>query len=112
MTFKEMLNDDLDIFFNEDEFAESAEYRYEDAGTPATVTVIQDAQKNLETGNMGQKAVAVFALRRDQLTRRPLFKDTITVLEEKWMVEQVLGEDSVSYLVQARRDTRAILSKK
>lgn len=108
-----MLSDDLDIFFNEDEFAESAEYRYEDAGTPATVTVIPaEYQKNLEIGSMGQKAVATFALRRDQLTRRPLFKDTITVLEEKWMVEHVISEDSISYLVQARRDTRAILSKK
>ena len=112
MTFKGMLDSDMDIFFNTDEFAETAEYRYQDAEPPTSISVLTDFQADLETTSIGQRATGFIFCRKDQLADEPKFKDTVTVFSKKWIVDKVVQSgDGRAYQLLVYRDARAILSK-
>lgn len=112
MNFKDMLDEDMDLFFNTDDFAEVAEYRYQDTGDPISIHVLPDFQANLETTPIGQRATGNIFCRKDQLTEEPKFKDTITLFGKKWTVENVIQSgDGRAYQLFVYRDARAILSK-
>lgn len=111
MTFKDMLDSDLDIFFNEDEFAESASYKPK-VGDAISITVLADVldEARLVASGIGQGQydTANFEIRADQVT--PKMMDVITFRGKDWTIRKVQNvRDGRTYQVFATTSERAKL---
>lgn len=100
------MEDDLDVFFNTDEFADSATYvKQDDKENPITVKVIFDFQQNLAMDGRGSKEVALFHVKKSDVDA-PRPNDTLSHSGITWTVEQVQGGDGFVWIIQARSGVR------
>ena len=107
MTLKTQMDNDLNIFFDKDEFADSATYLPKTGG-PVVIDVIIDLLDDLDhAGIEGQKSAVIFWLKRTQIAD-PKFKDEIIHNAVSWVVERVaLGGDGRIWQIECRKDSRA-----
>lgn len=106
-----MLNDDLDIFFNEDEFAETASYKPK-VGDAFPITVLvetADEEKIVDSGfGQGQYDTIILELRANQVN--PKLMETVILREKDWTIRKVLNtRDGLTYQVFATASERAKL---
>ncbi len=102
MTFDEALVLDLDVFFNIDEFAETAQYVQ--GQVQQEVRLVAEIGENLATGENVLQHEAVFYVRADEVT--PSYNDKITTLNEVWRVVQVFATFKNVYVLLVKRDLR------
>jgi hypothetical protein len=106
-TFKEMLQEDLDIFFDGDDFAEPATWHFYDGSPDKPIFILPLYAGNLDTVADSQRETGVFFVRADDIPT-PQNKDKITVASLIWRIDQILKSgDGLHHEVNVYRDIRA-----
>ncbi|WFR55361.1 hypothetical protein QA584_17320 [Anaerocolumna sp. AGMB13025] len=103
MTFKEMLNDDLKVFFNLAEFAEI--HRID--GTEMAIIIDEDALEELkkthDTDYDGiYKSVLLFYVKKSDIGGKPALNSLIEVDDETYQVIGASGNDDVIKIILGR----------
>lgn len=111
MSLKDIMNDDLDIFFNTDDFAETVTYKPKFGASKEVVALVDllNEQEIYESGiGQGQYDVAHFELRASEVT--PKKYDEISYNGKDWKIRKILtARDSLSYQVFATSNEKAAL---
>lgn len=96
MSFKEQLDNDLDIFFNSDEFAEEVVFVSSESGT-MNVKVIIEYLQDLEISSDGNHQSAIVYMKRTDLN--PNYMDKIYINAKEWKIEQIQENNNVAKLL-------------
>jgi|SRR3990172_7686390 len=107
MALRDYFQSDLDIFFDEDEFAETGNYTSKEAGTTIAVRVLidyaQEPGQDIANTNSSQ---AKAHLIKSELPAPARYGDLLEIDGAEWQVVRQAGGDSLVVVVELRRDVR------
>ena len=99
MNFKERIKQDLNTFFNIDEFSEEIVYK------SAVVRAIVDFSGNLELDDSNASQMAQIQVLKDDVPE-PQFGDLVVFQGKNWTMERVISGDDETWILAIRRDER------
>lgn len=111
MSLKDDLEQDLDMFFNLDEFAMQVNYISRESATQKIVVAIWDYRDDRKEQTDTSYIFATLILRRGSLDSSPKYGDIVEFDSEEWLVIRLVSSDSYVDYVEIRRDARLLVKK-
>lgn len=108
MTLKDVIASDIDaVFFNDDEFSETAIYT-PIGGAPAfSVDIITTAGESLSFSGLATASRAQVFIKESQVSQ-PVYRDIIAFDGDDWIVEKGMENAGGVWVVNVRRDSRSV----
>lgn len=97
--FKDRVKQELDVFFNLDEFAEEIVYG------SSVIRAVVDFAENLKMDGSSATQEATIQVKKDDVSD-PSFGDLVVFSGKNWSVERVTSGDDETWTIAIRRDER------
>lgn len=98
MSFREQLDDDLDIFFDSNEFAQGIIY------SGVSIQAIVDFNLDLNYSGSDVYEYAQITLRTKDISNKPKFGDAVSIDAQVYIVENIVESDENIQIVNCRRN--------
>lgn len=108
MTLKTTMADDVAIFLNEDEFADSVTYTSHETGATSTVKAIIAVTADLSTTPQGKGITGTATISAADIARPAVYDILTTASGQIWRVEAVTGGDGYVWDLFVTSDNRAV----
>ena len=105
MTLKDHLEEDLDVFFNTDEFAEMVGYTPADGGAPVEIPAFVDFDENPEEMGTGVRSSGRITVKAADVPA-PRYRDAFVRGGVTFTIVRVLKGDGRAFRLAFERDVR------
>ena len=114
MAHKDDMAEDLDIFFDEDDFGGTGDYTSREAGVTVPVRFIVDFGQVSGSDKVVSKAISASAqvqIPRSDLPSPAKYGDKLNIDGREWQVVKQVGGDSLVVAVELRTEPKARYQK-